>query len=50
MKFKKAKKEAKLILDPTYHGKNSNAILNGKKDHDDECIEVGKSAKGQRKK
>lgn len=48
MKFEEAKKETKLILDPTYHGENSKAILKGKKDHNDECIEVGKKAKGQK--
>lgn len=47
MKFDKAKKEA-LILDPTYNGENSRAVLKGKKDHNDEAIELSKDAKGQK--
>ena len=50
MKFNEAKKESDLALDPTCNSKNSKAILKGKKDHNDEMIEVGKNAKGQKKK
>lgn len=46
MKFNKAKKE--LILDPTYKG-GGKGVIKGEKDHNDECIEVGKKAKGQKK-
>lgn len=51
MKFNEAKKEANLILDPTYNAdEKGKGILKGKKDHNDEMIEVGKDAKGQKKK
>jgi hypothetical protein len=47
MKFIKAIKEAKLILDPTEKG-GKKGVVKGKKDHNDESIEVGKDAKGQK--
>lgn len=48
MNFKKAIKEASLILDPTEKG-GKKGVVKGTKDHDDESIEVGKNAKGQKK-
>ncbi len=50
MKFNEAKKECELALDPMCNSKGSKGILKGEKDHNDEMIEVGKKAKGQKKK
>lgn len=48
MRFRKVVQEVKLILDPTEKG-GGKGVVKGKKDHDDESIEVGEKAKGQKK-
>lgn len=46
MKFKKVKSE--ISLDPIYKG-GGKGVIKGEKDHNDEFLEVGKKAKGQKK-